>query len=587
MFRLFKYLKAIDWVFIALVFACIFGQVWLELMMPDYMAKITTLVQSPDSSMDEIWHNGLIMCLCAVGSLLSAVGVCFLISTIAADYSKNTRKKLFDKVEELDYHQAKQFSTSSLITRTTNDITQTQMVLAMGMQMIIRAPMTVIVAISKIMHKNWQWSSATAIGVVILLSTIIALMLVVIPKFKRLQKLTDRLNGITRENITGVRVVHAFNAEKYQEDKFDSANAELSNAHLFTQRAMSILSPMMYLIMEGVSLAIYYIGAVLIDQAGGASERVVLFGDMITFSSYAMQIIISFLVLAGVFVIVPRAQVSAKRINEVLKTKPTIQNGTIKGDNLSEEGTVEFRNVSFKYPGAQDYMLKDISFKANKGDTVAIIGSTGSGKSTLVNLIPRLYDSSEGTIFVDGVDVKEYKQSALRNKIGYVPQKAVMFDGSILANVSYGDNGKKKTNDSYLKKALEIAQAKDFIEKMPKGYKSHIAQGGTNVSGGQRQRLAIARAIARKPEIFIFDDSFSALDFKTDAKLRKALKENVSDATSIIVVQRIGTIMHADQILVLDDGKCVGKGTHKDLLKKCEVYKQIALSQLTKEELNV
>ena len=587
MFRLFKYLKAIDWVFIALVFACIFGQVWLELMMPDYMAKITTLVQSPDSSMDEIWYNGLIMCLCAVGSLLSAVGVCFLISTIAADYSKNTRKKLFDKVEELDYHQAKQFSTSSLITRTTNDNTQTQMVLAMGMQMIIRAPMTVIVAISKIMHKNWQWSSATAIGVVILLSTIIALMLVVIPKFKRLQKLTDKLNGITRENITGVRVVHAFNAEKYQEDKFDGANAELSNTHLFTQRAMSILSPMMYLIMEGVSLAIYYIGAVLIDQAGGAPERVILFGDMITFSSYAMQIIISFLVLAGVFVIVPRAQVSAKRINEVLKTKPTIQNGTIKGDNLSEEGTVEFRNVSFKYPGAQDYMLKDISFKANKGDTVAIIGSTGSGKSTLVNLIPRLYDSSEGTIFVDGVDVKEYKQSALRNKIGYVPQKAVMFDGSILANVSYGDNGKKKTNDSHLKKALEIAQAKDFIEKMPKGYKSHIAQGGTNVSGGQRQRLAIARAIARKPEIFIFDDSFSALDFKTDAKLRKALKENVSDATSIIVAQRIGTIMHADQILVLDDGKCVGKGTHRELLKKCEVYKQIALSQLTKEELNV
>lgn len=587
MFRLFRYLKAKDWVFMVLVFACIFGQVWLELKMPDYMAKITTLVQSPDSDMGEIWHNGLFMCLCAVGSLVSAIGVCFLISTIAADYSMGVRKKLFDKVEELDYHQAKQFSTSSLITRTTNDITQTQMVLAMGMQMIIRAPMTVVVAISKILHKSWQWSSTTALGVVILLSTIVTLMLIVIPKFKKLQKMTDRLNGITRENITGIRVVHAFNAEKYQEDKFDKANTELSNTHLFTQRAMSILAPMMYLIMEGVSLAIYYIGAVLIDNAGGAPERISLFGDMITFSSYAMQIIISFLVLAGVFVIVPRAQVSAKRINEVLKTKPTIKNGTIKGEDLSEEGTVEFRNVSFKYPGAQDYMLKDISFKANKGDTVAIIGSTGSGKSTLVNLIPRLYDSSEGAIFVDGVDVKEYKQSALRNKIGYVPQKAVMFDGSVLANISYGDNGKKKADESYLKKALEIAQAKEFVEKMPKGYKSHIAQGGTNVSGGQRQRLAIARAIARKPEIFIFDDSFSALDFKTDAKLRKALKENVKEATSIIVAQRIGTIMHADQILVLDDGKCVGKGTHKDLLKNCEVYKQIALSQLTKEELNV
>lgn len=570
-----------------LVFLCVFGQVWLELRMPDYMAKITTLVQSPESDMGEIWHNGLIMCLCAIGSLISAIGVCFLISNIAADYSKNVRKKLFDKVEELDYHQAKQFSTSSLITRTTNDITQTQMVLAMGMQMIIRAPMTVIVAISKIMNKSWQWSTTTAIAVVILLSTIATLMMIALPKFKKLQKLTDRLNGVTRENITGIRVVHAFNAEKYQEDKFNNANAELSNTQLFAQRALSVLSPVMYLIMEGVSLAIYYIGAVLINNAGGAPERVALFSDMITFSSYAMQIIISFLVLAGVFIIVPRAQVSAKRINEVLKTEPTIKSGTITGDDLSEAGTIEFRNVSFKYPGAQEYMLKDISFEAKRGETVAIIGSTGSGKSTLVNLIPRLYDASEGTIFVDGVDVKEFKQSALRNKIGYVPQKPVMFDGTVLANTAYGDNGKKKTDEDYLKKALEIAQAKDFVEKMPKDYKAHIAQGGTNVSGGQRQRLAIARAIARKPEIFIFDDSFSALDFKTDAKLRKALKEEVKDTTSIIVAQRIGTIMHADQILVLDDGKCVGKGTHKDLLKNCEVYKQIALSQLTKEELNV
>ena len=587
MFRLFKYLKVKDWIFMGLVFACIFGQVWLELKMPDYMAKITTLVQSQDSSMEEIWHNGLLMCLCAIGSLISAIAVCFLISTIAADYSKNTRKKLFDKVEELDYHQAKEFSTSSLITRTTNDITQTQMVLAMGMQMIIRAPMTVIVAISKIMHKNWQWSSTTAIGVVILLATIVSLMAIVLPKFKKLQKLTDKLNGVTRENVTGIRVVHAFNAEKYQENKFDSANTELSNTHLFTQRTMAILAPMMYLVMEGVSLAIYYIGAVLINDAGGAPERIALFGDMITFSSYAMQIIISFLVLAGIFVIVPRAQVSAKRINEVLKTKPTIKNGSIKGDDLSEKGTVEFKNVSFKYPGAQDYMLKDISFKANKGDTVAIIGSTGSGKSTLVNLIPRLYDSSEGVIYVDGIDVKDYKQSSLRNKIGYVPQKAIMFDGTVLANVAYGDNGQGKVDEDYLKKALEIAQAKDFVEKMPKGYKSHVAQGGTNISGGQKQRLAIARAIARKPEIFIFDDSFSALDFKTDAKLRKALKENIKQATSIIVAQRIGTIMHADQIIVLDDGECVGKGTHQELLKNCEVYKQIALSQLTKEELNV
>ncbi len=571
-----------------LVFACIFGQVWLELKMPDYMAKITTLLQTPDTNIDmpEIWHNGLLMTLCAVGSFISAVFVGFLISNIAADYSKNVRKNLFDKVEELDYHQAVQFSTSSLITRTTNDITQTQMVLAMGMQMIIRAPMTVTVAISKIMNKSWQWSSATAVAVVILISTIAMLMAIALPKFKKLQKLTDRLNGVTRENLTGIRVVHAFNAEKYQENKFDEANADLSNTQLFTQRALSVLSPAMYLIMEGVSLAIYYIGAVLINNAGAPAERATLFADMVVFSSYAMQIIISFLVLASIFVIVPRAQVSAKRINEVLKTKPTIKSGPIKGEDLSEKGTIEFKNVSFKYPGAEEYMLKDISFKAKQGDTIAIVGSTGSGKTTLVNLIPRLYDSSEGVIYVDGVDVKDFKQSALRNKIGYVPQRPVMFDGSVLMNTAYGDNGQKKDND-YLKKALEIAQAKDFVEKMPKKYNSHIAQGGTNVSGGQRQRLAIARAIARKPEIFIFDDSFSALDFKTDAKLRKALKEEVKDTTSIIVAQRIGTIMHADQILVLDNGKCVGKGTHKELLKNCEVYKQIALSQLTKEELNV
>ena len=590
MFRLFRHLKTKDWIFMVLVFLCVFGQVWLELKMPDYMAKITQLLQIPDAgtdSMPEIWHNGIMMTLCAVGSFVSAVCVGFLISNIAADYSKNTRKKLFDKVEDLDYHQAVQFSTSSLITRTTNDITQTQMVLAMGMQMIIRAPMTVIVAISKIMNKSWQWSSATAVAVVILISTIIMLMAIALPKFKKLQKLTDRLNGVTRENLTGIRVVHAFNAEKYQEEKFSNTNAELSNTQLFTQRTLSALSPVMYLIMEGLSLAIYCIGAVLINKAGAPVERTALFADMIVFSSYAMQIIISFLVLASIFVMVPRAQVSAKRINEVLKTEPTIKNGTIKGEDLSEKGTIEFKNVSFKYPGAEEYMLKDISFKANQGDTIAIVGSTGSGKTTLVNLIPRLYDSSEGAIYVDGVDVKEFKQSALRNKIGYVPQRPIMFDGSVLSNIAYGDNGEEKKDKRYLKKALEIAQAKDFVEKMPKQYNAHISQGGTNVSGGQRQRLAIARAIARKPEIFIFDDSFSALDFKTDAKLRKALKEEVKDTTSVIVAQRIGTIMHADQILVLDNGECVGKGTHKELLKNCEVYKQIALSQLTKEELNV
>ena len=584
MFRLIKNLSAKDFAWMLLAFFFIFGQIWLEFKMPDHMATITTLVQTENSNMNEILQNGGMMLLCAAGSLILAIGVSYIISKVAARFSLIVRKKLFDKVEELDYYQAAKFSTSSLITRTTNDITQLQMVLGMGSMMLIRAPLTVAVAISKIVGKSWQWSTATAIAVVVLLSGLAIIMSIVLPRFKILQKLTDRLNGVTRENLTGIRVVHAFNAEKYQEDKFDIANDELTNTQLFTQRAMSALSPGMYLVMEGVALSIYLIGAHMISGADAASKNA-LFADMIVFSSYAMQIIISFLVLSGIFMIVPRAQVSAKRINEVLDTEPTIQNGPLKESSTSQTGTIEFHNVSFKYQDSDEYMLKNISFKANKGETIAIVGSTGSGKTTLVNLIERFYDASEGEVFVDGENVKNYKQSALRNKIAYVPQKAIMFDATVAANISYGDNGKKRADEQKINEALRVAQASSFVNKMPGKTKAHIAQGGTNVSGGQRQRLAIARAIARDPEIYIFDDSFSALDFQTDAKLRKELREYTGGATNIIVAQRIGTIMHADQIIVLDEGKCVGHGKHSELLKNCDIYRQIAYSQLTKEEL--
>jgi ATP-binding cassette subfamily B protein len=496
----------------------------------------------------------------------------------------NTRKKLFDKVEQLGMHEVKNFSTSSLITRTTNDITQIQMFVATGAQMLIRAPMTAIWAISKIAGKSWQWSTITAIAVVILLSTIITIMSIVIPRFKLIQKLTDKINGITRENLTGIRVVRAFNAEKYQEKKFSKTNNELTGTQIFNARLMSIMSPTMYFVMNGVTLAIYVCGAYIITNAQ-AADKLSIFSDMIVFSTYAIHVIMSFLMVAITLMILPRAQVSASRINEVLKTKISIKDGNFDGDT-AEEGTVEFRNVSFKYPDAEEYLLRDISFCANKGETIAFIGSTGSGKSTLVNLVPRFYDVTDGEVFVDGIDVREYKQSALRNKIGYVSQKAVMFNGTVSSNVAYGSNGKGVKSKELIHDAVKIAQAKHFVEKMPKQYNGHIAQGGTNISGGQKQRLAIARAIAREPEIYIFDDSFSALDYKTDTMLRNALNKHAKNATKLIVAQRIGTIMHADKILVLDEGKCVGAGTHKELLKNCKVYQQIALSQLSKEELD-
>lgn len=583
MFKLFKNFTKKDYLLIFISFIFILVQVWLDLKLPDYMSEITKLVQTEGSKMSAILENGGYMLLCAFGSLLSAILVGYISSNVSASFSKTIRKKLFNKVENLGVAEVKNFSTSSLITRTTNDITQIQMFISMGLQLLIKAPVTAIWAVTKILNKNIAWSAVTAVAVIILLVTILALMSIVMPRFKRVQKLTDKLNGVTRENLTGIRVVRAFNAEKYQEDKFSKVNNELTNTQLFNQKAFAIMQPVMYLVMYFLTLSIYFIGADLINKAM-MSDKLSLFSDMVVFSSYSMQVIMSFLMLAMIFMMLPRASVSAKRINEVLDTELSIKDGKFTGDT-KETGTVEFKNVSFKYPDAEEYLLKDISFKANKGETVAFIGSTGSGKSSLINLIPRFYDATDGEVLVDGVDVKEYKQESLRNKISYVPQKATLFHGTVSSNVSFGDNGKGKINTKKIEEAVRVAQAEEFVSKMDKTYDAAIAQGGTNVSGGQKQRLSIARAVARDPEIYIFDDSFSALDYKTDYILRKELKNYTKDATSLIVAQRIGTIMNADKILVLDNGKCVGMGTHKELLKTCDVYKQIALSQLSKEEL--
>ena len=583
MLKLFKNFGKKEWLYVAISVLLIIAQVWLELKMPDYMSAITKLVKTEGSAISEILKNGGFMLLCALGSLCSAIFVGYFVANLASSFSTKLRKRIFSKVEELSTNEIKAFSTSSLITRTTNDITQVEMLIGMGLQLLVKAPITAVWAITKIVNKSWQWSLVTTIAVLILLSIITTLIIVVMPKFKVVQKLIDKINNITRENLNGLRVIHAFNAEKYQEDKFAEVNDKLTNQQLFNQKAFSIMSPAMYLIMNSLTMIIYFIGAYLIDAALMV-DKLQVFSDMVIFSSYAMQVIMSFLMLAMIFMILPRASVSANRINEVLETKVSVIDGTIDKDITNEVGTIEFKNVSFKYPDAEEYLLKDISFKVNKGETIAFIGSTGSGKSTLINLIPRFYDATEGTVLLDGIDVKEYKQSYLFNKLGYVPQTAVIFSGSVIENVDYGES-KEPKSDTLIKEAIEVAQAKEFVEKMDKGYKTNLAGRGTNISGGQKQRIAIARAIARKPEIYIFDDSFSALDYKTDSILRKALKKYTKDATCVIVAQRIGTIMHADKIMVLDNGECVGFGTHEELLKKCQVYKQIALSQLSKEEL--
>lgn len=584
MIRLLKVLGKKEWLLALVCLGLIIVQVWLDLKMPDYMSEITVLVQTEGSEMSEIIINGAYMLLCALGSLVAAIITGYLATNVSSTFSMKIRKCIFSKVEKLSMQEVKNFSTSSLITRTTNDVTQVEMLVTLGLQLLIKAPITAVWAVTKILNKSWQWSALTGVAIVILLGVIIALVVIVIPKFKIIQKLTDKLNGVTRENLNGIRVVRAFNAENYQNDKFEKTNEDLTNLQLFTQKKFAIMQPIMYLIMYFLTLAIYFVGAFLIEGAAMA-DKLTIFGNMIVFSSYAMQVIMAFLMLAMIFMLLPRAEVSAKRINEVLDTEISIKEGTLSEDAAEEVGTVEFKNVSFKYHDADEYLLKNISFKANKGETVAFIGSTGSGKSTLINLVPRFYDATEGEVLVDGINVMDYTGEALHNKIGYVPQKAVMFNGTISENVGYGDNGKGPISNQKIKEAVKVAQAEDFVLKTDKKYDTHIAQGGTNVSGGQKQRLAIARAIARDPEIYIFDDSFSALDYKTDSVLRKELKNYTKDATSLIVAQRVGTIMNADRIIVLDNGSCVGIGTHKELLKSCEVYRQIALSQLSKEEL--
>ena len=583
MFKLFKNFTKKDLFLILICVILVAFQVWLDLKLPDYMSEITILVETKGSKIGDILIQGGWMLLCAFGSLISAIIVGYLASFISATFSKSIRKKLFEKVENYSMNEIKKFSTSSLITRTTNDITNIQMVISMGLQMMIKAPITAVWAVLKILNKGWEWSLATGVGVLVLVTTVVILLITVFPKFKLVQKMIDNINGLTRENLTGIRVVRAFNAENYQKNKFEKANDSLTKLQTFNQTMMSMLSPVIYLVMNLLSLAIYVIGAYLIDAAN-MMDKLTLFSNMIVFSSYAMQVIMAFLMLAMIFIMWPRASVSADRINEVLSTDSIIHNGKFKG-KTETTGEVEFKNVSFKYPDSEEYILKDISFKAKKGDTVAFIGSTGSGKSTLINLVPRFYDATEGTITMDGVDVKEYDLETLHNKIGYVPQKAVIFNGSIKDNVIYGSNGKNEVTDTEVKEAVKIAQASDFVSKMDKGINSKVSSGGTNISGGQKQRLAIARAVARKPEIYIFDDAFSALDYKTDFTLRKELKKYTKDVTTLIVAQRIGTIKDADLIVVLEKGECVGKGTHKDLLKNCDVYKEIAYSQVSKEEL--
>lgn len=583
MIKLLKNLRKKEILLILISCVFIFISVDLELKMPDYMATITKLVQTEGSKMKDIITNGGYMLLCALGSLICSIVVGFLISYIASKFSMNIRSKLFNTVEDLDMEEIKEFSPSSLITRTTNDVSQIEMLLGMGLQLLIKAPITAVWAVTKILNKNMSWSIITAVSLAILLVTLIIISLIVVPKFKIVQKLIDKLNNVTRENLTGIRVVRAFNAENYQENKFNEVNTSLTKQQMFNQKTFAIMSPMMYLVMYFLTLSIYYVGAYLINDAS-FSSKIGLFGDMIVFSSYAMQVIMSFLMLAMIFMMLPRAQVSAKRINEVLDKKVKLKEGNI--TSSKETGTITFKNVSFKYPKAEEYVLKDISFDIKKGETVAFIGSTGSGKSTLINLIPRFYDVTEGEILVDNINVKEYKEEVLNDKIGYIPQKAVIFSGTINSNIGFGKVNGKKVSLKKIKESANVAQASEFIEKLDKKYDSLVARSGTNLSGGQKQRIAIARAIARNPEIYIFDDSFSALDYKTDYTLRKELKKYTKSATILIVAQRIGTIINADKIIVLDNGNCVGIGTHKELLKTCDVYKEIALSQLKEDELN-
>lgn len=573
-----------EWCIGALAVLFIVVQVWLDLTMPDYMSEITMLIQTEGSTMSQIITAGAKMMACAFGSLAASILTAVCAARIASNLSANLREKLFDKVQSFSMEEIGRFSTASLITRSTNDITQVQMLIVMGLQMLIKAPITAVWAICKIAGKSWQWTFSTGAAVVVLMTVVTICIILAMPKFKKMQRLTDDVNRVTRENLTGLRVVRAYNAEGYQEKKFDDVNTELTDTALFAQRTMSFLMPSIQLVMSGLSLAVYWIGAALINNAA-LMEKATIFADMMVFSQYAIQVVMSFMMLVMIFIMLPRASVSAKRINEVLETSLSIADGTRTDGASGKYGEVEFRHVSFRYPDAEEDVLHDITFTAKKGETVAFIGSTGCGKSTVINLVPRFYDATKGEVLVDGVNVKEYSQYALRNKIGYVSQKATLFSGTVSSNINYGDNGGKDITAEDIKNSARIAQASEFVEKMPDGYDGFIAQGGSNLSGGQKQRLSIARAIARKPEIFIFDDSFSALDYKTDRTLRKTLDKECKDSTRLIVAQRIGTIRDADKIIVLDEGRIAGMGKHSELMENCEVYRQIAFSQLSKEEL--
>lgn len=584
MIKLLKKLTKKDMALAGLAFLLILAQVYLNLTMPDYMSDMTVLVQTEGSAMADILAAGGKMLLCAVGSLLTAACIAVCAAKISANFSANLRGQVFNRVQSFSMEEIGRFSTSSLITRSTNDITQVQMVLVLGLEVFLKAPVTAVWAICKIAGKSWQWTATTGIAVIILLCIVGTCVMVAMPKFRKLQILTDNINRVTRENLTGLRVVRAYNAEDYQETKFEKANDELKRTQLFANRTMTILMPGIMLVMNGLTLAVYWVGAYLINDAG-MQDKLTLFSDMIVFSQYAMQVVMAFMMLVMIFVLVPRASVAAKRINEVLDTEPAIEDGAKTETKAGMTGEVEFRHVSFKYPDAEKNVLEDITFTAHKGDTVAFIGSTGCGKSTVINLIPRFYDATEGEVLVDGMNVKEYTQEALRNRIGYVSQKAILFSGTVAGNVAYGENGGKPEDREDIIDAVHTAQADEFVEKLPDTYDGFVAQGGSNLSGGQKQRLSIARAICRHPEIMIFDDSFSALDYKTDRILRKALDEKCGDTTRLIVAQRIGTIRDADKIIVLDEGRIAGMGTHDELMKNCEVYRQIAFSQLSKEEL--
>lgn len=584
MVKLLKKLTWKDFILAAVAFVFIIVQVWLSLTMPDYMSEITKLVQTKGSKMNDILIAGGKMLACALGSLLAAVCTSICASKISSNFSANLRGQVFHKVQSFSMEEIGNFSTASLITRSTNDITQVQMLIVMGLEVLLKAPIMAVWALCKISTKNWQWTASTGVAVVVLLSFVCVCVAVALPKFKKLQSLTDNLNRVTRENLTGLNVVRAYNAEGYQQKKFNDANDELTKTQLFANRTMGTMMPGIQMVMNALMLAIYWIGAYLISNAQ-MFDKLTIFSDMIVFTQYAMQVVMSFMMLVMIFVLLPRASVSAKRINEVLDMPLSIKDGTKENGIDGKKGEVEFRNVSFCYPDAEKDVIEDISFTAHKGETIAFIGSTGCGKSTVINMIPRFYDATKGEVLVDGVNVKEYTQKALRNKIGYVSQKAVLFTGSIKSNVAYGDNGTKGFTDDDVKHAIETAQAKEFVDKTDGGVDAFVAQGGSNFSGGQKQRLSIARAICRHPEILIFDDSFSALDYKTDRVLRDTLRKTCADATRFIVAQRIGTIRDADKIIVLDDGKIAGMGKHNELMETCEVYRQIAYSQLSKEEL--